>query len=232
MHFDTVEINMTFYRLPKPAIVARWVEETPHGFLFSVKVSRYITHIKRLIDTHEHLPLLLQRIEPLVLSPKLGPLLWQLPPTFYRDDGRLAAALDAAREVAPSLRHAVEFRHESWFAPEVMALLRARNVALVIGDRPQVHGFQTHELTADFTFVRLHGGARGWNGNYNHEELDEWAERLRDWSRRVEVLAYFNNDWEGYAIENALYLKERLGQRVDPATEAMLAFEKAAAAQG
>ena len=81
----------------------------------------------------------------------------------------------------------------------------------MIGDRPQVNDFQTHELTTDFTLVRLHSGTRGRNGNYSHAELDEWAERLRGWSERVAVFAYFNNDWEGFAIENALHLKRRLG---------------------
>jgi uncharacterized protein YecE (DUF72 family) len=226
--FDTVEVNSTFYRLASRNAVARWVEETPPDFLFAVKISRYITHVKRLNDVAPNLRILYERIAPLLASPKLGPLLWQLPPTFKRDDDRLARAL---ADVPPEQRHAIEFRHESWFAPEVMELLRERNVALVIGDRPEVHAFQTHELTAGFTFVRFHGGTRGANGNYSHGELDEWAGRLRDWSRRVEVFAYFNNDWEGFAIENALYLKERLGEPVEPQAD-MLAFEKAAAAQG
>jgi uncharacterized protein YecE (DUF72 family) len=227
-HFDTVEINMTFYRLPKPAVVARWIEETPPDFLFAVKVSRYITHIKRLREIEPNLRILYDRIAPLIASPKLGPLLWQLPPTFKRDDERLAAALE---DFPPEQRHCIEFRHESWFVSEVTALLREHNVALVIGDRPQVNAFQTHELTADFTFVRFHGGTRGSNGNYSHAELDEWAERLAAWGREVDVFAYFNNDWEGYAIENALYLKKRLGQRVEPQAE-LLAFGRAAAAQG
>jgi len=227
-HFDTVEVNMTFYRLPKREVVARWAAESPRDFLFAMKASRYLTHIKRLNDVAPNLAILYERIEPLLRSPKMGPVLWQLPPTFKRDDERLARALG---QFPRGQRHCIEFRHESWFAPDVMALLRERNIALVIGDRPQVHGFQTHELTADFTFVRFHGGARGANGNYNHGELDEWAERLRAWSREVDVYAYFNNDWEGYAIENALYVKERLGQGVDPVAE-LLAVEKAAAAQG
>jgi len=163
--FDTVELNSTFYRLPRTSAVARWVTETPAGFVFAVKVSRYLTHIKRLADVEIHLPLLLERIEPLLRTPKLGPLLWQLPPTFRRDDDRLAAALDAAPR---ELRHAFEFRHESWFTADVIALLRERNAALVIADRPEIASFQTHELTADFTFVRFHGGTHGWNGNYSH----------------------------------------------------------------
>jgi len=206
--FDTVELNNTFYRLPRTAAVARWVAESPRDFVFAVKVSRYVTHVKRLLDTEQHLPLLLERIEPLLRSPKLGPLLWQLPPTFRRDDERLAAALDVFPR---SLRHALEFRHESWFTPDVMALLRERNVALVIADRPEIASFQTHELTADFTFVRFHHGSRGLRGNYSDVELDEWAERIRRWHDRGDVFAYFNNDWEGFATRNALGLKARLG---------------------
>jgi uncharacterized protein YecE (DUF72 family) len=206
-HFDTVEVNTTFYRLPKEASVARWVAESPPGFTFAVKVSRYVTHIKRLLDVPQHLPLLYERIEPLLRSPKLGPLLWQLPPTFRCDIGRLATALEHLHD---GHRHAFEFRHESWFREDVYTLLREHNVALVIGDRPEVHAFQTHELTADFTFVRFHHGTRGRNGNYSHAELDEWADRLVRWGEEVDVFAYFNNDWEGYAIENALYVQGRV----------------------
>ena len=207
--FDTVEVNTTFYRLPRAASVARWVGESPPGFTFAVKVSRYITHIKRLLEVPQHLPLLYQRIAPLVRSPKLGPLLWQLPPTFKLDLDRLAGALEHLHD---GRRHAFEFRHESWFCEDVYTLLREHRVALVIGDRPQVNSFQAHELTADFTFVRFHSGTRGRNGNYSHGELDEWADRLERWSREADVFAYFNNDWEGYAIENARYLKARLGR--------------------
>jgi uncharacterized protein YecE (DUF72 family) len=227
-HFDTVEVNATFYRLPRATAVARWVEESPEGFLVAVKASRYLTHVKRLKDVPENLAILLERLEPLLRSPKLGPLLWQLPPTFRRDLDRLAAAL----EVLPrDLRHAFEFRHPSWFCEELPVLLREHGVALVIGDRPQVNDFQTHELTADFTFVRFHGGTHGAAGNYSHRELDVWADRLAAWRHEVDVHAYFNNDWEGYAIENALYLKERLGQPAEADPE-LLAFANAAAAQG
>jgi uncharacterized protein YecE (DUF72 family) len=226
-HFDTVEVNMTFYRLPKQAVVARWVAESPSDFTFSVKVSRYLTHVKRLLDISQHLPLLYERIAPLLGSPKLGPLLWQLPPTFQLDLDRLAAALEHLHD---GNRHAFEFRHPSWFRDETYALLREHRVALVIGDRPQVNEFQAHELTADFTFVRFHGVTRGANGNYAHAELDDWAERLEGWSHEAEVYAYFNNDWEGYAIENALYLKARLGQPA-AADESLGAFANAAGAQ-
>jgi len=204
--FDTVEVNMTFYRLPKPEVVQRWVDETPDGFDFTVKASRYLTHVKRLRDTGEGVARFLERIEPLrQAQSKLGPLLWQLPPDFRRDDERLAAAL----ERLPPGRHCFEFRHESWFAEEVLDLLRSHGVALVIGhDRRRP--FQTLDLTTDWTFVRFHGGARGGRGNYSATELDEWAERIAGFG--VPAWVYFNNDREGFAVRNALRLKELLGQ--------------------
>jgi uncharacterized protein YecE (DUF72 family) len=205
--FDTVEVNSTFYRLPKRHAVENWVRESPAGFLITIKMSRYVTHIKRLTGLDESLALFYSRIDPLVSSPKLGPVLWQLPPTFKRDDERLAGALKRL----PAGRHCFEFRHPSWFVPEVYELLREHAVALVIGDRPEVHPFQSHELTTDWTFVRFHSGAKGGGGNYSHGELEQWAQRFEDWRRRVDVYAYFNNDWEGYALENGLWLKERLG---------------------
>jgi uncharacterized protein YecE (DUF72 family) len=212
-HFDTVEVNTTFYRLPRETSVARWVAETPPGFTFAVKVSRYVTHVKRLLDVGAHLPLLYERIRPLLRSEKTGPLLWQLPPTFALDLERLAAALEHTHD---GHRHAFEFRHPSWFREDTYTLLREHGVALVIGDRPQVHAFQSHELTADFTFVRFHSGSRGRNGNYSHAELDDWASRLRRWRDEVDVYAYFNNDWEGFAIENARYLQGALASVPSP----------------
>jgi uncharacterized protein YecE (DUF72 family) len=204
-HFDTVEVNATFYRLPTVKAVQGWVDQTPVDFVFAVKLSRYVTHVKRLRDLAPSLARFYERIEPLVRSGKLGPLLWQLPPTFKRDDERLAQAFSEA----PAGRHVVEFRHESWFAPDVMALLREHDVALVIGDRPEVRKFQTHELTTDWTFVRFHHGTRGARGNYSESELRDWAERLRSWPV-AEGFVYFNNDWEGFAPRNALRLRELL----------------------
>ena len=204
-HFDTVEVNATFYRLPAAKAVQGWADQTPDGFTFAVKMSRYVTHVKRLRDLGPSIELFGSRIEPLVRSQKLGPVLWQLPPTFRRDDARLAAAL---RQLPPG-RHCFEFRHPSWFAPAVMELLRDGGVALVIGDRPEVHSFQTHELTTDWTFVRFHSGTRGRRGNYSASELREWAARIRSWPVR-EAFVYFNNDWEGFAPRNALRLKEFL----------------------
>jgi uncharacterized protein YecE (DUF72 family) len=204
--FDTVEVNNTFYRLPLASSVARWVKETPPDFLFTVKASRYLTHIKRLTHMDQGVRRFYERIDPLVRSPKLGPVLWQLPATFRRDDDRLAYAL----ERLPPGRHCFEFRHASWFVEPVYELLRAHGAALVIGDRPEVRSFQAHVFTAPWTFVRFHYGSRGRRGNYSERELEEWARRFEDWTTEVEILAYFNNDWEVFAIRNALWLKRRL----------------------
>ena len=198
--FDTVELNATFYRLPTRGAAERWAAETPDDFAFAVKVSRYITHVVRLADAATHLGLLLERIEPLRAASKLGPLLWQLPPTFRRDDERLAATL---AELPRDLRHAFEFRHASWFADDVLELLRSHDVALVIADRPEAHAFRTEDITASFVFVRFHHGSRGRRGNYSASELDEWAARICGWAARGDVFAYFNNDWEGFAPANA-----------------------------
>ena len=202
--FDTVEVNTTFYRLPRRDAVAAWERTVPAGFVFALKASRYLTHIKRLSDLDTGLARFFERIEPLLESPKLGPILWQLPPTFRRDDERLVRAL---RAFPRGQRHCVEFRHPSWFADDVYALLREHGVALVIGDRPEVHAFQSQVLTADFTFVRFHHGARGRRGNYSESELREWAARIAGWSEQVDVFAYFNNDWEAFAPRNALRLR-------------------------
>ncbi len=206
-HFDTVEVNNTFYRLPKRDAVANWERTAPPGFLFTIKASRYLTHIKRLLDLGPGLDRFNERLEPLRRSPKLGPILWQLPPNFQRDDARLAAAL---ARLPRTERHCFEFRHPSWFVEEVYALLRAHDAALVIGDRPEVRSFQAHVFTAPWTLVRFHYGSRGRRGNYSETELVEWVERFRRWSAEVEILAYFNNDWEVFAVRNALRMKELL----------------------
>jgi uncharacterized protein YecE (DUF72 family) len=200
--FDTVEVNSTFYRLASRDAVARWVQATPPGFVFALKASRYLIHMKKLRDLGQGIANFYERIEPLTATPKLGPVLWQLPEWFRRDDDTLGAALNAL----PAGRHTFEFRHESWFAPAVYDLLRWHGVALTIGDHPK-RPFQALELTADWTYVRFHVGARGRRGNYSRTELAAWADRLRDIAQEVEVLAYFNNDWEGFAVRNARALK-------------------------
>ncbi len=207
-HFDTVEVNNTFYRLPARDAVAGWVAQTPPGFEFTVKASRYLTHIKRLTDTTDGLRRFYERIEPLQAAGRLGPMLWQLPENFHRDDRRLNDWLEAL----PSGRHTIEFRHPSWFAKPVLEALRERHVALALGDHPE-RPFQSHVATASWRFLRFHYGARGRLGNYSQRELETWARRIAQWRRREEVYAYFNNDWRGFAPANALDLARRLSVR-------------------
>jgi uncharacterized protein YecE (DUF72 family) len=203
--FDTVEVNSTFYRLASESAVAHWVEQTPPDFVFAMKASRYLTHIRRLRDMGRGVQRFYAPLRPLARSGKLGPVLWQLPENFRRDDDALGRAL----EHLPQGRHCFEFRHPSWFCSEVYELLRGSGVALVIGDHPQ-RPFQSHEMTAGWTFVRFHYGHRGRGGNYARSELESWKRRIAAWRSRVEVFAYFNNDWQGFAPRNARWLASRL----------------------
>jgi uncharacterized protein YecE (DUF72 family) len=203
--FNTVEINSTFYRLASRDAAARWVEQTPDDFVFAAKASRYLTHIKKLTNLEIGIERYYERIEPLVEAGKLGPIVWQLPPWFQRDDERLASALNAL----PDGSHCFEFRHPTWFTDDVYALLREHGVALVIGDRKGLE-FQAHEFTADWTLVRFHHGSKGRRGNYSESELETWKRRLTQWRRKVEIYAYFNNDQEGFAVRNAIWMRRAL----------------------
>ncbi len=203
--FDTVEVNSTFYGTPKRKTVEHWAEQVPEGFLFSCKMSRYVTHIKRLADSEakgfrlrEGVERFSEALAPLREAGKLGPILWQLPPSFKRDDARLDAALQAA---GPG-RHCFEFRHESWFTAPVYRLLGDHDAALVVADDPEA-SYATRVLTGRWTYVRFHRGRRGKRGNYSDSELDTWRRRIAAWRSHADVLAYFNNDWEAFAPRNA-----------------------------
>jgi uncharacterized protein YecE (DUF72 family) len=203
--FDTVEVNSTFYRLASPKAVAHWVEQTPEHFVFALKASRYLTHVKRLTNLDQGLQRFYDAIEPLVGSPKVGPIVWQLPPNFHRDDERLASALDAL----PPGRHCFEFRHPSWFAPPVRELLAEHGASLAIGDDKR-RPLPATAPVGKFAYLRLHYGHRGRAGNYSEAELDEWRRRIAAWRSRREVFVYLNNDWKGYAPANATYLRRGL----------------------
>jgi uncharacterized protein YecE (DUF72 family) len=206
-HFDTVEINNTFYRLASPAAAEGWVEHSPDGFIFAVKMSRYMTHYKRLTMLERGTKRFYEPLQALTRAEKLGPVLWQFPENFHRDVERLAGALKAL----PPGRHAFEFRHESWFNDDVYELLGEHGAALVISDESSRWVKTPHVRAADWTYIRFHHGSRGRHGNYSRSEIETWARRISQWRRDTEVYAYFNNDWEGYAIRNARLLKDRLG---------------------
>ena len=193
--FDTVEINATFYRLPDVKTVEGWAARTPDDFLFAVKASRYLTHVKRLRGIVEGIKRMDASVDPLRQASKLGPMLWQLPPHFQRNDNVLASALDA---LTPG-RHAFEFRDPSWFVEEVYDILSAHGAALVVADRAPADPSPLVE-TAPWCFLRFHYG-RGRDGTYTARELRAWAELLQPMCD--DVFAYFNNDWQGFAIANA-----------------------------
>lgn len=202
--FPTVELNNPFYRLPTPEMFARWREATPEDFRFAVKASRYITHIKRLREVGEELALFLERAEH--LGPKLGPILFQLPPNQQADLPRLRdflALLSSARTWV------VEFRHPSWHTREVYRLLADREVALCIPVGGGLHPDQV--TTAWFTYIRMHRG-QGAGGGFTPEELRWWAAQVRALrTAGKDAYVYFNNDWEGHAVRDAAALQALLG---------------------
>jgi uncharacterized protein YecE (DUF72 family) len=207
---STVEVNGTFYRLPEATTLAAWREQTPEGFLFSIKASRTITHMRKLRNCAEPLGLLLARAR--LLGPKLGPLLFQLPPHWGANPRRLEELLVG---LPVGLRYAFEFRDPSWHIEEVYEVLRARNAAFCIYD---LAAFTSPlSVTADFVYVRLHGPSpQPYQASYSETQLRDWAARARNWAGRggKDVFIYFDNDQAGYAIRNALSIRKYLAEEL------------------
>lgn len=206
-YFDTVELNVSFYRLPKKEVFEGWYKRTPKRFSFAVKGSRFITHIKRLKDCREPLSLLLDHASP--LKEKFGVVLWQLPPRFKFHEERLEefCVLLSTLPRSKRLRHAFEFRDESWFSPSAIRILEEFNFALCIAHGSGLPYVET--LTADFTYLRLHGGEVLYGSNYSDKELKQWAEKIQNWRGKDKtVFVYFNNDAYGFAVKNGLTLKK------------------------
>lgn len=206
-HFPTVELNNSFYRLPKEENWRSWRRAVPEGFLFAVKASRYITHVKRLTHSEQPLESFLEGAR--LLGDALGPVLYQLPPNFHskpENHDRLAHFLSL---LPGDVRHVFEFRHASWYDDDVFSLLRLYNAAFCV-----FHMFDRETplvATTDFAYVRFHGSESGYGGSYSDKQLREWAERLRDLPDDVrEVYVYFNNDAHGYAVANARALSSLL----------------------
>jgi uncharacterized protein YecE (DUF72 family) len=203
--FKTVELNVTFYRLPQESVFKSWCKRTPKDFIFVLKGSRFITHVKKLHGTKEAVKLFFNRAS--LLKEKLGVVLWQLPPSWKKNVERLESFLKVVSHY--KVRQVFEFRHESWFCDEVYKLLKKYKVALCIADSPE---FPTAEVvTADFIYIRFHGGKILYGSRYSRKEMQEWAKKIKAWTKKgLDVYAYFNNDASGYAVENARELKKLL----------------------
>lgn len=203
-HFHTVEINNSFYRLPSDGTVAAWYDNAPEGFVYALKASRYITHLKKLKTDTDSLDRFLAMAAG--LKEKQGPLLFQLPPRWPRNTDRLAAFLDA---LPAGQRYVFELRDESWYHPEVYGLLSAAGCAFCIYELGG-HRSPT-EVCADFVYIRLHGPGDKYQGSYTNSQLRGWAKRCRHWmAEGRDVYIYFDNDQAGYAAFNAATLQDML----------------------
>jgi uncharacterized protein YecE (DUF72 family) len=203
--FSTVEVNNSFYRLPEAETFERWCRETPDGFVMAVKASRFITHLKRLRDPHDPVELLWERAR--WLGPRLGPVLFQLPPRFPADHDRLAAILS----ILPSgMRPAFEFRDPSWHTPAVFEMLDRAGAALVWADRPRAR--IDLPVTGGRAYVRFHQGRSDAPG-YTTQKLRRWADRIAELGV-TEGWIYFNNDEGGAAPKDASTLRSLLIERV------------------
>ncbi len=204
-HFDTVEINNSFYRLPTSTTFDNWRESSPRNFCYAVKGSRFITHMKKLKDPESSSAKFFHVADR--LGPKLGPILFQLPPRWKLNLERLEEFL---RTLPGEHQYAVEFRDETWLVPEVYKLLNNYNAAFCIHDFSDMK--VPREITTDFTYVRFHGptSAKYW-GSYSDRQLRGWADWIKEHRRKLSsIYVYFNNDPEGAAVRNALTLKQFL----------------------
>jgi uncharacterized protein YecE (DUF72 family) len=206
-HFDTVEINNSFYHLPSAKTFDNWRESSPPKFLFAVKGSRFITHMKKLKDPRPSSEKFFDVADR--LGRKLGPILFQLPPRWKVNVERLAEFLESLPQ---RHKYVIEIRDESWLVPEVYALLRRHKTAFCIHDFADMK--IPEEITANFTYIRFHGPTSAkYFGSYSSEQLREWAKRIEDWSQRLSAIyVYFNNDPGGEAVRNALELKRLVGR--------------------
>ena len=202
--FDTVELNNSFYRVPSEKAFNTWQDSTPDNFVFAVKASRFITHIKRLKNLDSAVENFVSRAR--LLKEKLGPLLYQLPPSMKRNDELLESFLYTLRS---EYQHVVEFRHESWIDERVFDILRRHSVGLCVFDMP---GFGCPLVaTSDFAYVRFHGSEGLYSSSYSDEELARWAQRIARLGETVRVsYIYFNNDAEAFAVKNAATLRNLL----------------------
>jgi uncharacterized protein YecE (DUF72 family) len=206
--FDTVEINNTFYRLPEPAVFTAWERQAPAGFVYAVKASRYLTHMKKLREPAEALERLVGRAT--LLGAHLGPLLYQLPPGWRVDADRLAEFL---RALPPGLTHVLEFREPSWYADPVLALLRAHAVGLCVHDMPG--SAIARAAIGPAIYVRFHGPTGQYSGSYEAAALQPWAEWIAGAHRDGhDVHVYFNNDIGGHAIGDAERLRTAVARLI------------------
>lgn len=214
-HFPTTEVNYSFYRLPKPTTYDQWAVATPENFILALKLSRFITHIKRLKGIRQPLTKFLENARP--LGRKLGPILVQLPPSFRVNPPLLETFLRVSRAVEKKLRLALrwafEFRHRTWFAPsaeraKALAALKRHQAAFVFGHSSRYPYPEDEPVTADFVYLRFHGPDSLFSSKYGPRRIKPWVSKIRRWLKGGhDVYAYFNNDFSGLAVDDARTLQ-------------------------
>lgn len=208
--FKTVEINNSFYRLPPKSNFETWRNNVPENFVFSIKVYRYITHMKKLTDSEDTLKTFFDNVS--ALKEKTGPLLFQMPPGLKYDSMRLK---DFIKKLSNKFRYTFEFRNKSWWNENTYRILEDHNISFCLF---QLAGSITPRIvTADFIYIRLHGPTNyKYQGSYDKETLSEWADQFKKWQKEgKDVYCYFDNDEKGYAAWNALVLDKMIYENIE-----------------
>ena len=204
--FDCVELNASFYHLPRKATVEGWVRRTPDTFVFCPKMSRYITHLRRLTNTESSLKNFFSVFEP--MNDRLGPVLIQLPPGLKYDAVLIKEFVDMLKKQYGQFQYAIEVRHKSWIGDGFFSLLEEYGMSFVIADSGNRYPYY-EAITTNFVYMRFHGNEKLYASDYQEWELREYADKISSWMKKgKEVWAFFNNDYGGYAVKNAQKLRD------------------------
>ncbi len=207
-HFNTVEVNNSFYQLPSKKSLKKWLKKVPSDFVFSVKASRYITHLKKLKNPKNSLKRFLKRME--YLNAKKGPILFQLPPNWHVDAKRLENFIKLLLNQTKDQDYVFEFRNKAWLKENIRSILRKFNIGFCINDMVDEN---IDWITSNFVYIRFHGPSGNYKNSYNSDFLKEWAEKVKDWKSNLDqVFIYFNNDIKAHAIKNAKQFQQYLNK--------------------
>jgi uncharacterized protein YecE (DUF72 family) len=204
--FNCVELNSSFYHLPLKSTVEGWMKRTPENFTFCPKLSRFITHQRRLVNIEEPLSRFFGIFD--IMKSRMGPVLIQLPPGLPFDKLKASAFFEILTRIYSEYRYAIEIRHKSWLSDEAFSLLEKHGIAFTIADSGDRYPYY-ERITTDFIYIRFHGNGQLYASDYSNDELEQYAKKILAWNEKIkEIWIFFNNDINGYAIKNAMKLRE------------------------